>query len=1002
MHRHVDRSVLADEAPEDLADRYMRLAEDHRNLKEERNEQNERIKFMTTKFMRIVADLKRSGATVAEDGTVLQLGRIDRDADQYIGMLQQQVKTLKRANEVLQGDCATLEKRLEKARKAAMPHPSEYRKGPGGGPPAPANGPHSARPSRTGVPAKVRPPAPKSPAAYVEHHRQAALAPRAPVPLVANPADHQTVPSDPPGVCLASTASQTPAFELLLQQFIPRPPAPIPRTSADAGVQCALESSDVVKQPKDGLSSDAADAFLGDEFLGGDPHHQKEYVMRLHALVDTLRQKFEDSQATIQTMRFEAASMVKERDGALRQLNGLSAQTAGEEHAHMADLVALQRELKEKNAKLVLLHGRFQQAEAQINASRDTHAGILADMRTLNSQLGEERRRTLELERELQLARLGEDRHHDNSALLADLRAEKRAVEEENSRLVQQLLMQQTATESDLRRDFEEQVRTLEASVAQWEATSRRQFQDLRALETRYEAVLTEHKATREAKIRLEQQLTKLQSDHQLLAERMQIMAALEEGEQRPEDLDKALALVRAARLKGQPTDLEFLLPIFDRQTGGTLEVDHMRAENANLLRDLATSQKFIEVLKQRLEASEKRDQERLRELQTGIDQLQSQGQAAKQSDGRIIQAQLERILHLEANVSTMKQQLGTRLSVDVPLRQLAADENLIEVYVGHMRLERTYLEAHGITCPPSVFISVDFLEHATQMTDVKADLSPVFDNTYMYTTQVNEFLLYYLQTKTLNLDLHRATGSGGCVSLAKAAVPLFDLLRPAGLLRGFAVLLSPDRQRVGQLEYTITVRKPLPPQWLLEASEAQRTGLGRAPLTLDDQAAEGFYHRLSDVASVTVSVTDCADLQCPKGPDGCAPYATYTFFHHPDVTVEQLVPDTCTLTPVFHHARTFPCAISLPLLSYLMFGSLPVAVFNNLDDDEEAYLGMVLVPLKPLLEGPSARVAGDFPLRDPSGQPGGTIRLSIWWNPKEILTLDAELAMSQLGMQTR
>jgi hypothetical protein len=132
MHRHVDRSVLADEAPEDLADRYMRLAEDHRNLKEERNEQNERIKFMTTKFMRIVADLKRSGATVAEDGTVLQLGRIDRDADQYIGMLQQQVKTLKRANEVLQGDCATLEKRLEKARKAAMPHPSEYRKGPGG------------------------------------------------------------------------------------------------------------------------------------------------------------------------------------------------------------------------------------------------------------------------------------------------------------------------------------------------------------------------------------------------------------------------------------------------------------------------------------------------------------------------------------------------------------------------------------------------------------------------------------------------------------------------------------------------------------------------------------------------------------------------------------------------------------------------------------------------------------------------------------------------------
>ena len=42
-----------------------------------------------------------------------------------------------------------------------------------------------------------------------------------------------------------------------------------------------------------------------------------------------------------------------------------------------------------------------------------------------------------------------------------------------------------------------------------------------------------------------------------------------------------------------------------------------------------------------------------------------SQAQEHQSYNGKIIQNQLEKILHMEANMSLMKQQLGTRLSVD-------------------------------------------------------------------------------------------------------------------------------------------------------------------------------------------------------------------------------------------------------------------------------------------------------------------------------------------------
>ena len=78
---------------------------------------------------------------------------------------------------------------------------------------------------------------------------------------------------------------------------------------------------------------------------------------------------------------------------------------------------------------------------------------------------------------------------------------------------------------------------------------------------------LTRRQAAREAKNQLEAALTKLQSEHQVLHEKFQMVGQLEDQDQ-ADDMHKALNLVRTRRLRGEPTDLEFLLPAFDKDTG--------------------------------------------------------------------------------------------------------------------------------------------------------------------------------------------------------------------------------------------------------------------------------------------------------------------------------------------------------------------------------------------------------------------------------------------------
>ena len=74
---------------DDLEDRYLRIYEDHLVLKRHAHKQEERMKKMATKLMRLVND-KKKGALVGEAG-VLPLQLKDVEAQEKVAELEEQV-----------------------------------------------------------------------------------------------------------------------------------------------------------------------------------------------------------------------------------------------------------------------------------------------------------------------------------------------------------------------------------------------------------------------------------------------------------------------------------------------------------------------------------------------------------------------------------------------------------------------------------------------------------------------------------------------------------------------------------------------------------------------------------------------------------------------------------------------------------------------------------------------------------------------------------------------
>ncbi|XP_064796283.1 protein fantom [Oncorhynchus masou masou] len=124
------------------------------------------------------------------------------------------------------------------------------------------------------------------------------------------------------------------------------------------------------------------------------------------------------------------------------------------------------------------------------------------------------------------------------------------------------------------------------------------------------------------------------------------------------------------------------------------------------------------------------------------------------------------------------------------------------------------------------------------------------------------------------------------------------------------------------------------------------------------------------------VVLEHCVDLS-PRWPellpDSYLMYRLYDLPPHTSPTIP------CSADPLFNDTVSYPLAVTTDVLEYLRGCSLWVYVFDDNDDQTPpAYLAKTPIPLRPLAAGRPIR--GDYVLRDTGGGRRGMVRVFIRW----------------------
>ncbi|GFR44254.1 hypothetical protein Agub_g5456 [Astrephomene gubernaculifera] len=319
---------------------------------------------------------------------------------------------------------------------------------------------------------------------------------------------------------------------------------------------------------------------------------------------------------------------------------------------------------------------------------------------------------------------------------------------------------------------------------------------------------------------------------------------------------------------------------------------------------------------------------------------------------------------------------------------EIAEEQNVFELHVTEAQI---YEEALGKD--PSVFFTFDFFMHETQATPVLASNAPSFNTLIQYVVDSDPFLLEYLDSHVMALELCRARGYDYDV-LGVARVPLRQVLEDLeiGAALGYnrayhyADVFGADGRRLGRVRYGYCFRRPL--DSLLQEYRAQARSKRAAEPDERDPATGAVQQALTQAGAsscIKVIIERCEQL-LPAGGSAATmrPYVHYRFPGH------RQYHDTRTLagaSPVFNDEAVWPIARTTALEADLRTRNLTLVVFDDAQSDDplRAIVGVASVPLAGLASG--VPVEGAFKLTNPvTRQPAGRLVLGLGWhNPLQL-----------------
>ncbi|KAL4234620.1 Protein fantom [Mactra antiquata] len=647
------------------------------------------------------------------------------------------------------------------------------------------------------------------------------------------------------------------------------------------------------------------------------------------------------------------------------------------------DMIKLQREVKEKSTKFLMLQEKYSMLEENLRSVKRSHDTLLMEMESINMQYKEEQNKTLALQNEL---KLGSTNHHkliEMQEQVSSLNKEIAVLKDANEKLVS------SAFDMEREREWRQRENALKVQIAQLEATLKADLGekggilDKLAIEKdQYDKMSAEYR---------EMQLNhyQLREKYDDLVEKMKFFT--KESAVDFTEIEEALVLVKQKKqkLKAHPEFLERVDEELDKDAQRRL-LD-LQAEYAETVHELEKTRNML-VVQHKIN----KDYQQEVVLATGkMDDVKKEYEMKLDEYARMLDMRQARIKKLESQLRDVA--YGTKqYKIQPPMDDMDDDtiqfdetihlergQNLFEIHVTKVNLSSDAIRLLGDE-EPSLFCTWEFFEYEIQSTPVMRGNRPEFDFTSQYIVKVDDFFLHYLQKESCTLELHQSFGQDFNTIAACQIVfrEIFD--KTHGRIHGTATMTGVSGNATGigfgTVEYWVRLRVPMDQALRLYKERTKALGYVSTNIRAADQALQALDEAAAkrppdNVNELHIKLVRCTGLRARRENVQPSPYCVYQFFDYND---HDTVIINSSNNPEFNDHKTYPVPMTGDLDQYLKTMPLKIFVFDDTDPEQTAYLGIADIPLIPLAHDKG--VTGIFELKGAHGQINGCVEVELRW----------------------
>ncbi|KAH9598977.1 hypothetical protein LSM04_004905 [Trypanosoma melophagium] len=691
-------------------------------------------------------------------------------------------------------------------------------------------------------------------------------------------------------------------------------------------------------------------------------------------------------------------ALTREKDALALKLRLMLQEEAGRQHDLAAvdpmGLIQLQSEIQDKSKQITILTSRMQGAQQQAETLKGECTRLVEELQRFHSLLAETKRELFEVEHEKSILQV-------RCARMEELEEAFKRKSEEIIRLEQELL-RTAGTLQSCNRETEEAVRReLASRIADLQemrdsAESRRREKESQLLEAQHQLV------------ELQRQLDVSREDVQMYREQLQ------KAEKERAELSRNIALAGHTVEEFGEEDVHRALAVaaVRKAARGTKTLARTRGTSTNEVAKKIPSEEAQEALDmwETLQWDEGWEADQLREalasaaLDMELASTRCQQMSEQIEEERKLQQALskERDTLLEENIE-LRRRL-THVQTVFAKQQLEAyrvaklrgteesnikDNGLITFNIRDLECDTGLLRALGISNPTgaavALFFSLDGLKsYDTMLSPTFYSLDEPLDITFRYDQMEREELtLSDIRNTTFIFQLHQVHGATNTV-IAMAELPGVALLSCRELtVSERIVMLSGNGEASGAITVEMCASNLILPILLdrpliSETNTNKNSGNDNNDMFLTAEALRAALISLRGVVALRVQVFRADGLLASPTPQ---PYVFYTASAPSGLscirdTVVHTSTKAFTTDPVFDvDPVDHRLVMDRELVQFVAEGFIVFVVFDEQAKEVRANLGVVEVPLRPLLASPQAVVRTTEVLH-----PQGTLSVGLSW----------------------